>query len=76
MTFIFFSVVKGLETFIILNYSYLADMEDLRQFSKSQGAPEASELTHWDTTFWSERLRESKYEINEVLFQTLFTKRK
>lgn len=42
------------------------DMEELKQFSKDQGAPEANDLNHWDTTFWSERLRESKYEINEV----------
>lgn len=42
------------------------DMEELKQFAKDQGASEADDLTHWDTTFWSERLRESKYEINEV----------
>lgn len=44
-------------------------MEDLKVFSKSQGAPEADDLNHWDTSFWSERLRESKYEINEVRFR-------
>ncbi|KAL9999036.1 putative oligopeptidase A [Helianthus debilis subsp. tardiflorus] len=49
------------------------DMEDLRQFSKSQGAPEANELTNWDTTFWSERLRESKYEINEEELRPYFS---
>ncbi|GKB14269.1 probable cytosolic oligopeptidase A, partial [Tanacetum coccineum] len=49
------------------------DMEDLRQFAKSQGAPEADELTHWDTTFWSERLRESKYEINEEELRPYFS---
>ncbi|XP_047147938.1 organellar oligopeptidase A, chloroplastic/mitochondrial-like [Vigna umbellata] len=42
------------------------DIEDLKEFSKSQDALEASDLTHWDITFWSERLRESKYDINEV----------
>lgn len=47
----------------------LADMEDLKVFSKSQGAAEADDLNHWDTSFWSERLRESKYEINEVSFR-------
>lgn len=41
-------------------------MEELKLFSKNQGAPEADDLNHWDITFWSERLRESKYEINEV----------
>lgn len=46
---------------------YLVDMEDLKQFAKSKGAPEADDLNHWDIAFWSERLRESKYDINEVL---------
>lgn len=41
-------------------------MEDLKKFSKDQGALEADDLTHWDVSFWSERLRESKYDINEV----------
>lgn len=45
---------------------FLADVEDLKEFSKSQGALEAGDLTHWDINFWSERLRESKYDINEV----------
>lgn len=43
-----------------------ADMEDIKTFSSNAGAAEANELTHWDITFWSERLRESKYDINEV----------
>ncbi|KAG9129770.1 hypothetical protein Leryth_015466 [Lithospermum erythrorhizon] len=46
------------------------DMEDLKNFAKSRGAPEADNLSHWDVTFWSERLRESKYEINEKLATT------
>jgi Zn-dependent oligopeptidase len=41
-------------------------MEDLNIFAKDSGSPEATDLTHWDLTFWSERLRESKYDINEV----------
>nr|GEV15238.1 probable cytosolic oligopeptidase A [Tanacetum cinerariifolium] len=49
------------------------DMEELKQFSRSQGAPEADELTYWDLTFWSERLRESKYEINEEELRPYFS---
>ena len=41
-------------------------MEDLKIFAKDSGSPDATDLTHWDLTFWSERLRESKYDINEV----------
>lgn len=46
-------------------------MEDLVKFAKDQNAPEANDLNHWDISFWSERLRESKYEINEVHFLSL-----
>ncbi|KAI3665599.1 hypothetical protein L6452_44227 [Arctium lappa] len=49
------------------------EMEELKQFAKSQGAPEADELTHWDITFWSERLRESKYEITEEELRPYFS---
>ena len=48
-----------------LSFMY-TDMEDLEIFAKDSGSPEANDLTHWDLTFWSERLRESKYDINEV----------
>ncbi|KAJ6344866.1 hypothetical protein OIU76_006410 [Salix suchowensis] len=49
------------------------DMEDLKNFSKNQGAMEANDLTHWDTSFWSERLRESKYDINEEELRPFFS---
>ncbi|KAL2527871.1 Organellar oligopeptidase A [Forsythia ovata] len=49
------------------------DMEDLKYFSKSQGVPEADNLSHWDISFWSERLRESKYEINEEDLRPYFS---
>lgn len=49
------------------------DMEDLKQFCQTQGAPEANDLSHWDITFWSERLRESKYEINEEELRPYFS---
>ncbi|XP_047315714.1 probable cytosolic oligopeptidase A [Impatiens glandulifera] len=49
------------------------DMEDLRLFCKDQGAPEADDLNNWDLTFWSERLRESKYEINEEELRPYFS---
>lgn len=41
-------------------------MEDIKQFCQTQAAPEANDLNHWDINFWSERLRESRYDINEV----------
>ncbi|VFQ70320.1 unnamed protein product [Cuscuta campestris] len=48
------------------------DMEDLKDFCKSQGALEAKDLNHWDIGFWSERLRESKYELNEEELRPYF----
>lgn len=50
-----------------------ADMEDLKNFCKDQGAAEAEDLNHWDINFWSERLRESKYDINEVWIPILIS---
>lgn len=49
------------------------DMEDLKSFSKSQGALEADKLDNWDISFWSERLRESKYDINEEELRPYFS---
>ena len=57
-----YCVDKG---FVIICVIFV-DMEDLKNFSESQGAAEADDLNHWDLNFWSERLRESKYDINEV----------
>uniref|UniRef100_A0A2P2KD61 oligopeptidase A n=1 Tax=Rhizophora mucronata TaxID=61149 RepID=A0A2P2KD61_RHIMU len=49
------------------------DMEDLKNFSKAQGAIEANDLSHWDINFWAERLRESKYDINEEELRPFFS---
>ncbi|XP_048128506.1 organellar oligopeptidase A, chloroplastic/mitochondrial-like [Rhodamnia argentea] len=49
------------------------DMEDLKYFAKSQGAKESDDLSHWDINFWSERLRESKYDINEEELHPYFS---
>ncbi|CAO2828711.1 unnamed protein product [Amaranthus hypochondriacus] len=49
------------------------DLEDIRSFAKQQGAVEADNLTHWDISFWSERLRESKYDINEEELRPYFS---
>ncbi|CAA2979760.1 probable cytosolic oligopeptidase A [Olea europaea subsp. europaea] len=51
----------------------LQDMEDLKAFVMNQGSPEAANLNHWDISFWSERLRELKYEINEEELRPYFS---
>ncbi|MBD1913363.1 MULTISPECIES: M3 family metallopeptidase [unclassified Leptolyngbya] len=40
------------------------DLEALKTFAKEQGAPEGDDLQLWDITFWAERLRETKYDLN------------
>lgn len=49
-----------------LSLFFFVDMEDIKIFAKGQNATEADELNLWDVKFWSERLRESSYHINEV----------
>ncbi|KAI3961857.1 hypothetical protein MKW98_022062 [Papaver atlanticum] len=49
------------------------DTEDLKKFSLEQGAAEANDLSEWDISFWSERLRESKYDINEEELRPYFS---
>ncbi|KAL6994737.1 oligopeptidase A [Sarracenia purpurea var. burkii] len=49
------------------------DMEELKLFCQTQGATKVNDLSHWDISFWSERLRESKYEINEEELRPYFS---
>ncbi|CAH9066807.1 unnamed protein product, partial [Cuscuta europaea] len=48
------------------------DVQDLKDFCKRQGALEADDFNSWDFMFWSERLRESKYEIYEDNLRAYF----
>ena len=42
------------------------ELEEIRSFAAEQGAEEAvTGLMQWDLGFWSERLREAKYELKE-----------
>lgn len=47
-------------------------MEELRDYARGQGAEEANDLNQWDINFWSERLRESNYDFDEVVFSSTF----
>lgn len=55
-------------SFVILSFlhdawtfpCFFVDMEDLKLFSKNQGALEADDLNLWDINLWRERLHESK----------------
>lgn len=51
----------------------LKDLEDLKVFAKEQGAEEGENMCLWDVAFWSERLREAKYSINEEELRPFFS---
>jgi len=53
--------------------SAVQDLEDLKIFAKEQHAEEANDMCHWDISFWSERLREAKYDINEEELRPFFS---
>lgn len=53
--------------------SAVQDLEDLKTFAKEQHAEEANDMCHWDISFWSERLREAKYDINEEELRPFFS---
>jgi oligopeptidase A len=40
------------------------DLEELKAFAAAQGAPEANDWKHWDTSFWAERQREARFNFN------------
>jgi oligopeptidase A len=48
------------------------DLAELRAFAASKGAAEAEDLMNWDTSFWSERLREEKYALNDEELRPYF----
>ncbi len=48
------------------------DFEQVREFARAAGAPEAGELRHWDIAFWSERLREDRYQLSEEELRPYF----
>lgn len=50
----------------------LKDLNELKAFAQEKGAPEANELMHWDISFWSERIREEKYGLNDEELRPYF----
>jgi len=47
------------------------DLDEVTEFAKKQGFQEDS-LKWWDVSYWSERLREAKYAINEEELRPYF----
>jgi oligopeptidase A len=48
------------------------DLEQLRDYAASKGAPEAHNLQHWDVSFWAERQREEKFSLNQEELRPYF----
>ncbi|MGD1806423.1 M3 family metallopeptidase [Dapis sp. BLCC M126] len=58
------AVEKLLEELRSVSYdAAVKDLEDLKAYAASKNAPEANDFKHWDTSFWSERLREEKFSF-------------
>lgn len=49
------------------------DLEDLKAFARERGATEGDDMRHWDVSFWSERLREAKFDISEEELRPYFS---
>jgi oligopeptidase A len=48
------------------------ELEDLKAFAKDKDAAEADNLMHWDTAFWSERIREERYGLSDEELRPYF----
>ncbi|MEB3269870.1 MAG: M3 family metallopeptidase [Leptolyngbya sp.] len=48
------------------------DLATLQAFAAEKGAAESADLTHWDVPFWSERIREEKYGLNDEELRPYF----
>jgi len=51
----------------------LRDLEEVRAFMTGRGATkDAAEIRHWDVPYWSERLREARYDYSEEQIRKFF----
>lgn len=48
------------------------ELEELKAFAKSKGAPESDQLMHWDVKYWSERLREEQFSFSDEELKQYF----
>jgi len=48
------------------------ELADLQAFAAEKGAAETHDLTHWDTAFWAERIREEQYGLSDEELRPYF----
>ncbi|MEM9266297.1 MAG: M3 family metallopeptidase [Cyanobacteria bacterium P01_F01_bin.13] len=48
------------------------ELADLKAFANAQNAPEADDLKQWDIPFWSERMRETEFDLNDEELRPYF----
>lgn len=47
-----------------------AELQETRDFAKEQGAD--YDLMNWDVSYWSERMKEAKFDINDEQLRPYF----
>jgi len=48
------------------------ELEEIKAFAADQNAPEADDLKQWDLPYWIERMRESKFDLNDEALRPYF----
>ena len=48
------------------------ELEEIQTFAAEQNASEAADLKQWDLPFWMERMRETKFDLNEEALRPYF----
>ncbi|MEM8805310.1 MAG: M3 family metallopeptidase [Cyanobacteria bacterium P01_G01_bin.38] len=67
------AVEKLMEELLSASYpTAQQELKDLSAFAKAQGAPEADDLKQWDIAFWSERMRETEFDLKEEALRPYF----
>ncbi len=67
------AIYKLMEELRVASYDRaLEELQELRDFARQKGAPEADSLTYWDTAFWAERIREEKYGLSDEQLRPYF----
>ncbi|MFT4543064.1 MAG: oligopeptidase A [Planctomycetota bacterium] len=66
--------VSALQEELLSNAKPAADVEfeQLQLFAAEGGAEEGGKLAHWDVAYWSERLREDRFDLDEEALRPYF----